>query len=107
MRRPLVILTLVIGGRAAEPLITLSYPVLGALFPPALTGRVHTALNFLVFVSAFAMQWVFGVVVEAWTQSIGVEAAYDVALSGLVGLQIAGYAWYILWRPGQSRASAE
>lgn len=80
---------------------TLSYPVLGAFFPPSLTGRVHTALNFLVFISAFAVQWAVGVVVEAVSPAVGINAAYDVALLGLVGLQAVGYVWYFLKRPEQ------
>jgi predicted MFS family arabinose efflux permease len=79
---------------------TLSYPVLGALFPPSLTGRVHTALNFLVFVAAFALQWVFGVIVQELKPMIGVESAYDTALSALIILQGAGYVWYFVKRPG-------
>jgi len=86
---------------------TLSYPVLGALFPPGLTGRVHTALNFLVFISAFALQWAVGVVVEALTPTLSINAAYDVALLGLVGLQTAGYIWYFLKRPAHAVALAE
>lgn len=86
---------------------TLSYPVLGSLFPPALTGRVHTALNFLVFISAFALQWAVGVVVEALAPSLGINAAYDVALLGLVGLQAIGYGWYVLKRPEEAAALAE
>jgi predicted MFS family arabinose efflux permease len=79
---------------------TLSYPVLGALFPASLTGRVHTALNFLVFVAAFALQWAFGVVVQALKPSLGIANAYDFALWVLVGLQAAGYVWYVIKRPG-------
>lgn len=78
---------------------TLSYPALGAFFPASLTGRVHTGLNFLVFAAAFAFQWSFGVVVEALTPTLGVEAAYDIALWCLVGVQTAGYLWYFLRRP--------
>jgi len=85
---------------------TLSYPTLGAYFPGSLTGRVHTALNFLVFAAAFAFQWAFGVVVEALTPTLGVEAAYDTALWCLVGVQAAGYAWYFLRRPDGVRVAA-
>lgn len=84
---------------------TLSYPVLGALFPPELTGRVHTALNFLVFIGAFALQWGVGVVVEALAPSLGINHAYDVALLCLVGFQAAGYVWYVLKRPEQPVAA--
>jgi len=86
---------------------TLSYPVLGARFPPGLTGRVHTTLNFLVFAGAFALQWAVGVVVEALVPFMSINAAYDVALLGLVGLQAAGYCWYFLRRPEATAALAE
>lgn len=84
----------------------LSYPVLGVLFPATLTGRVHTGLNFLVFVAAFVLQWAFGVVVEALIPSLGVEHAYDAALWGLVGVQAAGLVWYVLRSPAGSTVPA-
>ena len=84
----------------------LSYPVLGVLFPATLTGRVHTGLNFLVFVAAFVLQWTFGVVVEALIPSLGVEHAYDAALWGLVGVQAAGLVWYVLRGPAGSTVPA-
>jgi len=80
----------------------LSFPVLGALYPASQTGRVHTALNFLVFTFAFGLQWGFGVVVEALTPALGVEGAYDAALWVLAGLHAASYAWYVVRRPVQS-----
>jgi MFS family permease len=85
----------------------LSYPVLGALFSGALTGRVHTALNFLVFVTAFALQWAFGVVVEVLTPSLGVDGAYDAALWALVGLQAASFVWYVVKAPARDPLLAE
>jgi hypothetical protein len=72
------------------------------LFSGSLTGRVHTALNFLVFAAAFALQWAFGVVVEELTPSLGVEGAYDAALWGLVGLQAASFVWYVMRSPARS-----
>jgi predicted MFS family arabinose efflux permease len=85
----------------------LSYPVLGALFSGALTGRVHTALNFLVFVTAFALQWAFGVAVEKLTPSLGIDGAYDAALGALVGLQAASFLWYVVKAPARDPLLAE
>jgi predicted MFS family arabinose efflux permease len=85
----------------------LSYPVLGALFSGALTGRVHTALNFLVFVIAFALQWAFGVVVEELAPSLGIDGAYDAALWALVGLQAASFVWYVVRSPARDPLLAE
>jgi len=84
----------------------LSYPVLGALYPASQTGRVHTALNFLVFVFAFGLQWGYGVVVEALIPSLGVEGAYDAGLWILMGLHVAGYVWYLLRQPVSPSATA-
>jgi predicted MFS family arabinose efflux permease len=82
----------------------LSYPVLGAEFPPGLTGRVHTALNFLVFIAGFALQWGFGVLVKYLIPSVGVEGAYDAAIWCLVAGQVAALIWYWLRRPAGSPA---
>jgi predicted MFS family arabinose efflux permease len=85
---------------------TLAYPALTAMFPGSLAGRVNTALNFVVFVAAFAAQWTVGVVVARLGPSIGVESAYDVAFAGLVAVQVATLAWYVLRRPGPVTAPA-
>jgi predicted MFS family arabinose efflux permease len=82
----------------------LSYPVLGAEFPPGLTGRVHTALNFLVFIAGFALQWGFGVLVKYLIPHLGVEGAYDAAIGCLVVGQAAAIIWYWLKRPAGSPA---
>jgi hypothetical protein len=83
----------------------LSYPVLGGEFPPALTGRVHTALNFLVFIAGFALQWGFGVLVKYLIPNLGVEGAYDAAIGCLVVGQAAAIIWYWLKRPARSPAA--
>lgn len=77
----------------------LSYAVLGQEFAPALTGRVHTALNFLVFLAGFALQWGFGVLVKYLIPHLGVEGAYDAAIWCLVAGQAAAIIWYWLQRP--------
>ncbi len=82
----------------------LSYPVLGAEFPPALTGRVHTALNFLVFIAGFGLQWGFGVLVKYLIPHLGVEGAYDAAIWCLVAGQVAAIVYYWLKRPAGSPA---
>jgi predicted MFS family arabinose efflux permease len=44
----------------------LSFSILSQAFPPALAGRVNTALNLLTFLAAFAVQWLVGIGVDAW-----------------------------------------
>lgn len=36
------------------------------IFPPELTGRATTAINFMGFMGVFLLQWGMGLVVEAW-----------------------------------------
>jgi hypothetical protein len=74
---------------------TLGFPALTASYPPALTGRVNTALNFVVFIAAFLAQWAVGVVVELLVPSIGTEAAYATAIAALIVIQVATLAWFI------------
>jgi len=74
----------------------LSYPALSRHFTAELTGRVNASLNFLLFVGGFILQGAFGIVVANLTPSFGLESAYDGALWALVGLQVAGYVWYVL-----------
>lgn len=79
---------------AAVP--TLTYPALTAAFPASLAGRVNTALNFTVFVAAFATQWAIGVVVARLTPDLGSEGAFDVAMGVLIAIQFAALGWYII-----------
>jgi hypothetical protein len=43
---------------------TLAYPQAAAGFPVALSGRVNTALNLMVFIGAFGVQWGLGVLID-------------------------------------------
>ena len=47
----------------------LAYAALTQNFPAHLSGRVSTAVNLLVFVSAFAGQWMIGVIVGWWPEA--------------------------------------
>ncbi len=77
------------------------YAVLSQTFPPHLAGRVTTAVNFLVFMAAFATQSGVGVIVEMW--SLVGEGSYDpkgysTAFAVLIGLQLLGLVWYMINR---------
>ena len=43
----------------------LTYALLQSHYPVALAGRVNTALNLMVFIGAFGIQWGFGTAVDA------------------------------------------
>ena len=75
----------------------LSYAILTGRFPSALSGRVNTALNLAVFVGAFALQWGVGLAVDAFRAGgMTVPEAYRTTFAIVLGLQVAGYAWYLV-----------
>jgi len=82
---------------------SLGYSILSQSFPPALSGRVNTALNLLVFVFAFAAQWGIGALINLWP----LEAAgyslegYRIAFGVPVAFQIAAFTW--LWLAARRR----
>jgi len=71
------------------PSATLSYAILTQRYDRALAGRVNTAVNVLVFVSAFAAQWGMGAIVGLWMPEAGRYplAAYTAAFGAVVCLQ--------------------
>lgn len=74
----------------------LSYAILSQTFPRELAGRVNTALNLLVFVGAFAMQWGLGAVIGLWPAVGGGYAptGYSTAFGTVLILQLAALGWY-------------
>lgn len=86
------------------------YAGLNQSFTPELTGRVNTALNLLVFLSAFAAQWGIGVIINLWPiTSDGRFAAegYQAALATILAIQLLGMFWQFsarrIW-PSESTA---
>ncbi len=75
----------------------LSYALLQANYGPELAGRVNTALNLMVFVGAFAIQWGFGAAVDALRAAgHAPPAAYQISFGGLLALQFASWVWFLL-----------
>ena len=74
----------------------LAYALLQGHYGAALAGRVNTALNLMVFVGAFGIQWGFGAAVDL-LQAAGhaPRAAYQIAFGGLLVLQAASWVWFI------------
>ena len=76
---------------------TLVYSQTAAGFPVELSGRVNTALNLMVFLGAFGVQWGLGVLIDllqAHGQSV--PLAYRSAFLALLTSQVAAYAWFLL-----------
>jgi len=81
----------------------LSYAGFTQKVPPELAGRANTALNVLVFGSAFICQWGVGVIIDLWPTAAdgGFHPdGYKTAFAVLVVLQILALLWF--WRsPGR------
>jgi len=75
----------------------IAYSQLTASFPIALSGRVNTALNLLVFVGAFGLQWGIGAVVDALVGPGMVRAeAFRVTFSALLAAQVLAFVWFLV-----------
>jgi MFS family permease len=76
---------------------TLAYPQAAAGFSVALSGRVNTALNLMVFVGAFAVQWGIGLLIDV-LQTLGhsMATAHRHTFLALLATQIIAYAWFCL-----------
>jgi hypothetical protein len=87
---------------------TLSYAVLSRSFPSSLAGRVNTALNLLVFVAAFAMQWGMGAIINRWPAADGGYAdwGYQLAFGLVLAGQFVTWLWLLAGSRGKAAAAA-
>src|SRR5690606_4130877 len=82
------------------------------VLPEALTGRAFTAFNLLIFVGVFAVQWLFGVIVDfASAGAVADAQGFRRALFAWALLEAAALAVFVLWRvpprlQGERRADA-
>ncbi|MBP6717637.1 MAG: MFS transporter [Rhodoferax sp.] len=75
----------------------IAYSQLSATFPVHLSGRVNTALNLMVFVGAFGLQWGFGTAVEAFAASgLSRADAFRATLGSLLVAQVLAFAWFLI-----------
>ena len=75
----------------------IAYSQLTAAFPVALSGRVNTALNLLVFVGAFGLQWGIGAAVDGFVASgMGRAEAFRSTLGGLLVAQVFAFLWFLV-----------
>jgi len=83
---------------------SVSYSVLSQHFPPDLAGRANTALNVLVFICAFIVQWGMGTVLGFWEDPVSRRydpAGYQIAFGIVAALQAVALAWFVrAWRRG-------
>jgi len=80
-----------------QPLV---YAILSKEFPLELSGRVVSTLNFLVFLSAFAVQWGTGLIINLWPVEAGryAQAGYCTAFGACVALLLVPYLLLLLSR---------
>lgn len=87
---------------ATGQLGVLGYPYLSEYFGKELAGRAGTAVNLLVFGSAFALQYGIGAVLDQFPAAEGggyPEEAYFTALGLVFLLLIVSFGWYFVKRP--------
>jgi len=78
-------------------LSNLAYSQLTAAFPIAISGRVNTALNLVVFVGAFSLQWGIGAAVDAFSAGGLARAdAFRFTFALLLAAQALAFAWFLL-----------
>lgn len=77
--------------------VVLGYSIFSRRTPPAMAGRVNTAINLIGFIGMFSGQWAIGLVLDLWPpQGAGyAPEAYPWALGMVWAVQLAGLAW--LW----------
>ena len=74
----------------------LSYSALSSSFPKALSGRVTTSINLLVFIAAFILQWAVGAVINLWEVSAAGNyhsSGYQAGFLAILVLQGIGLVW--------------
>ena len=78
-----------------SPFGSLAYALLAARFPRNMTGRVVTALNMVMFMLAFAVQYGVGAIIDLWPVTDGRYAleGYRAAFGLCWLLQAAAVAW--------------
>ena len=80
----------------AFSLTNIAYSQLTKAFDPSLGGRVNTALNLVVFMGAFGLQWGLGaglqqLIALGWSQ----VQAFHVSLAVLLLMQTLAFAWFM------------
>jgi MFS family permease len=75
----------------------IAYAALSQQFPVQLSGRVTTAVNLLVFVTAFFGQWAIGAIIGLWPVSVDGKyalAGYRSGFSVMLAIQAMALLWF-------------
>jgi predicted MFS family arabinose efflux permease len=79
----------------------LAYPWLSAYYGTALSGRANTAMNLMIFTTAFVLQYAIGAMIDMFpvTASGGyAPESYQMSFGLCFALQLAALVWYLLGR---------
>jgi MFS family permease len=79
----------------------LAYPWLSHHFGTALSGRANTAMNLLIFLSAFLIQWAIGWIIDTYPKSSTggyARDGYVIAFATFLGLQVVATLLYLSQR---------
>jgi len=75
----------------------IAYSQLSSAFAVSLSGRVNTALNLVVFVGAFSLQWGIGAAVDAFgAAGMSRPVAFQSTLGALLVLQTLAFLWFLV-----------
>jgi nitrate/nitrite transporter NarK len=83
---------------AAATFYTLVQPRVGLAFPSHLAGRALTGFNLVAFSCMFAIQWGFGLAIDAFrANGFDEPAAFRAAMAAYGGLHVACFALFVGW----------
>ena len=106
----LIVFLIIASGVTALPWLTwglftlvgttaiLSYAIMAQSFPPHMAGRANTAINLLIFVVTFGVQWGMGAVINLWPRNAEGSyppEAYQAAFGSVGGLFLLALGWLI------------
>ncbi|WP_122314394.1 MFS transporter [Pseudomonas cichorii] len=81
---------------------TMNYAIVAQSVAPDLAGRVSSSFNLLVFVLAFFLQWLMGIVLNLWPVGEGAGhpvEAYQWSLGLMIALQLPGLLLWLSFKP--------
>ena len=75
---------------------SLTFAILSKSYPPEVSGRVTTALNFFIFMYSFFVQWFFGFLVDFFSTSQNFIVSYQYTFLCFLMIQVTGFIFFNL-----------
>ena len=75
---------------------SLTFAILSKSYPPEVSGRVTTALNFFIFMYSFFVQWFFGFLVDFYSTSQNFMVSYQYTFLCFLLIQVTGFIFFNL-----------